>query len=320
MALAHPPVRAVSPALLGAALLAALAIAVCVSGCKADADTQTAPPTAEADTQKALQAAADFLGLPPTDLRFEEIEHEPWRDVYRFVYAEYRTVGVEMPACKVVFADLPEQWTKAHNEEMVGPIEDEAVARRIAERFVTKHYRPLPEDWSVVVENPPQFSTSSFDYHWGLCYKGVRAAAAGISVVVLAKPGRVIMCSCHYMPVQVPLTPKITEEQAKAIADAQLKRGGLYDKSNKRLQHCWLKVSYYPRDAEPAEQKQRLMWEIVYAFPFGEAELAKHTGESRRNMEIAPPTAWFFIDAQSGEMLESFVSELLEVWAPPPPH
>ncbi len=117
-----------------------LTVSLTVGGCvaKSTADEQ--------DTQKAQQTAADFLGLPATDLRLNEVIREPWPYRYRFIFAEYREVHVEMPECKVLYADLTEEWTRMHGEDMVGPIEDEAVAYGIAERFVTNHYLPLPQD------------------------------------------------------------------------------------------------------------------------------------------------------------------------------
>ena len=320
MAFRHNRSRAVSPALLGAALLAALAIVVCVSGCKADADTQTAPPAAEADTQRALQAAADFLGLPPTDLRLDDVIREPWRDRYRIIFAEYREIDVVMPECKVLRADLSEDWTKAHGEELLGPIDDEAVARGIADRFVAKHYLPLPQDWSAVYDDTPRASAQFFDYRWSLCYKGVRVSGAWYGVSVSGKLGRVNLCTSSFMPVNVSLTPKLSEEQGKAVVDTELKRLGLYDKPRRRLQHCWLEVGYYPRDAAPTARKQRLVWRIDYEFPYSEAYLNKQDKERRRALELGPPAAWFIVDAQSGEVLHRLVRTEPEEDPPPPPH
>lgn len=295
--------RTTCPVLLAGICLVATLVPGSTMGDAADDD---------ADLQKALGAAAQFLGLPATDLRLDEIIREPWRYRYEFLFEEYRGISVVMPECKVLCADLTERWTREHGEEILGPIDDEGAARGIAERFVAKHYLPLPPDWTSVEDGTPAASAKFYDYTWLLCYKGVRVEGAWYGVSVSAKAGRVNLCTSSSVPVRVSLTPKVTQDEARAVTEEELKRMGLAGKPRRRLQHSWLTVGYFPRNARPTARNQRLAWDIVYEFPYSEEYLKKQDEETRKRLEAGPPAAWFSVDARSGEVIHKLVREMPE--------
>ncbi len=64
-------------------------------------------------------------------------------------------------------------------------------------------------------------------------------SGAWYGVSVSRRSGRVTLCTNSFMPVRVSVTPKLSEEDPKAVVEVKLKKWGLHDRANRRLQHCW---------------------------------------------------------------------------------
>ena len=298
------------------------------------------------DKQKdaACRVAAEFLDVQPDELRLEEIVHYAWTDIYEFTRAgktrlTTSIIGVAMPSNKIVWVQPPKEWTLTHGEEMLGEINDEQQALELAERFLVKHlalpatvleeignaqqvrelterfvtkHQELPTGWSLVpAHRRPSASTTTYDFRWHYCLKGVRTGG-GVGVVVSRKTGRVWLFSFRFMPVHVSLSPRLTEEQAKAIAEEKLAERGLADYKGRVFAGCSLYVGYFPPNEKPYKQRQRLCWMLKFQFPVPEKHLNKDMfEETRAKLRRSPPRAEFYIDAQCGEVLKSSVNSYI---------
>jgi hypothetical protein len=296
----HPTSR------LGLAAVAVLVLAVAVWTARC--------PAGEREKAVAQDAAAEFLAVEAAALKLNWVTHYAWTDKCQFQYGASTLVDVMMPEMRVVAASgLPEEWTRTHGEEILGEV-DEARALALAERFIARRLE-LPEGHSLKLSDHHVHSDSkkSYDFLWHPYAQGVRLRG-GVSISVSRSRGRVVHFGFGIAPLTVSLEPTVTREQAIRAAEGGLEVVGLADREERRLAECSLYVDYFPLDAEPHQQVQRLCWAVDFEYPVWEEETEQtETEEAREVLRRDPPSSVFYVDARNGELLDRWINPYLYV-------